>query len=197
MVGLTYGGRAQIVRFRNRRNNPSYTYIGTPPSSLPARKTGQRRNNADWDARKPSVGKRNEFRSTQRHGTCANRRRKGFTLIEVLIVVVIVALLAGTVFSLNNGSTTDAMQSAMKHNLYVIKSQIELYRADHLGQVPLISNNSLPQLMNGTNSGQVGNAGPGLSVWPVFCRSAGQSLRRQTRVYGSGDAGPTAERGCR
>ena len=44
-------------------------------------------------------------------------RRKAFTLIEVLIVVVIMAILAATIIPQFSSSTQDAMESALKFNI--------------------------------------------------------------------------------
>lgn len=63
-------------------------------------------------------------------------RRKAFTLIEVLIVVVIMAILAATIIPQFTDSTKDAKTSTVKFNLATLRSQIQLYRAQHNGLVP-------------------------------------------------------------
>ena len=104
-------------------------------------------------------------------------------MIEVLIVVTIMALLAGTVLTYSAMSTNDAKQSAMKHNLYVMKSQIQLYQADHLGQFPALTGNSLPQLMTGTNSaGEMEPPGPNYPYGPYFIETPVNPYDGQTRV---------------
>jgi general secretion pathway protein G len=112
-------------------------------------------------------------------------RRDGFTLIEVLIVVTIMAVLAGTVITYSCLSTIDAKQSSLKHNLYVMKSQIELYRADHLGQFPSLQGNSLWQLLGATNSsGEVGISGPDYPYGPYFVESPTNPYDGRSRVAG-------------
>jgi prepilin-type N-terminal cleavage/methylation domain-containing protein len=97
------------------------------------------------------------------------RRRDGFTLIEVLIVVAIMALLAGTVITFTSVSVSDAMQSSLQHNLYGIRLQIQLYQANHLGQYPSLNNNRLPQMLSATNSsGDIGPSGPDYPNGPYF-----------------------------
>jgi len=63
-------------------------------------------------------------------------RRSAFTLIEVLIVVVIMAILAATIIPQFTDSTKDAKASTVKFNLATLRSQIQLYRTQHNGVNP-------------------------------------------------------------
>ena len=87
------------------------------------------------------------------------RRHCGFTLIEVLIVVVIMAVLAATIIPQFSSSTKDAQTSTVNFNSKTLRSQIELYRANHLSTYPAITNNALPQLTGTTDVN--GNIGTG------------------------------------
>jgi general secretion pathway protein G len=62
--------------------------------------------------------------------------RSAFTLVEVLIVVVIMAILAATIIPQFTSSTNDAKASTSKFNLHTMRSQIELYKANHNGLLP-------------------------------------------------------------
>ncbi len=62
--------------------------------------------------------------------------RNAFTLIEVLIVVIIMAVLAATIIPQFSSSTEDAKRSTLEFNLHTIRSQIELYKVHHLGSAP-------------------------------------------------------------
>ena len=63
-------------------------------------------------------------------------RRGAFTLIEVLIVVVIMAILAATIIPQFTDSTKDAKSSTVQFNLHTLRSQIQLYRTQHAGLAP-------------------------------------------------------------
>ena len=71
-----------------------------------------------------------------------------FTLIEVLIVVVIMAILAGTIIPQFAALTDDAKASALKFNLHQFRSQIEIYKLQHNGAVPALASSSLPRLIH-------------------------------------------------
>ena len=63
-------------------------------------------------------------------------RRVAFTLIEVMIVGIILAILAAIVVPQYVGATDDARLSAVETNLETIRAQLELYRLQHNGQYP-------------------------------------------------------------
>jgi prepilin-type N-terminal cleavage/methylation domain-containing protein len=60
----------------------------------------------------------------------------GFTLVEVMIVVVILAILAGAVMPQFFDSTKDAKANNAKYNVQRMRSQIELYKLHHAGLIP-------------------------------------------------------------
>lgn len=61
---------------------------------------------------------------------------KGFTLVEVLIVVVILGILASIVVPQLGQASTEAVKSNLQRNLQAIEGQIELYKAQHAQQLP-------------------------------------------------------------
>ena len=88
-----------------------------------------------------------------------DRGRKAFTLIEVLIVVVIMAVLAATIIPQFSSSTQDAKESQLSFNVHTLRSQIELYRIHHLGKYPVIVASDLPGLTSETKADGTVNAG--------------------------------------
>jgi len=82
-----------------------------------------------------------------------DRRRSAFTLIEVLIVVVIMAVLAATIIPQFTSSTKDAQNSAVEFNSRTLRAQIELYKAHHNGAYPDLSKGAnLEQLTKYTDA---------------------------------------------
>ena len=63
-------------------------------------------------------------------------KRPGFTLVELLIVVVILAILAATIVPQFTDITGDAKASTGVINLKILRQQIEYYKAQHDGDPP-------------------------------------------------------------
>ena len=62
-------------------------------------------------------------------------REQGFTLVELLIVVIILAVLAAIVVPQFSASTNDAKAAALKANLANIRAAIDFYYQEH-GEYP-------------------------------------------------------------
>ena len=62
--------------------------------------------------------------------------RKGFTLVEILIVVIILGILAAIVIPQFTEASNDARKSALESDLQTLRSQIELYKIQHLDTYP-------------------------------------------------------------
>jgi general secretion pathway protein G len=59
------------------------------------------------------------------------RATRGFTLVEILIVVVILGILAAIVIPQFTEASTEARESSLVSDLQSLRSQIELYKAQH------------------------------------------------------------------
>ena len=59
------------------------------------------------------------------------KNKKGFTLVEILIVVVILGILAAIVIPQFTNASTSAKLSSVLSDLQMFRSQIELYKLQH------------------------------------------------------------------
>ena len=64
------------------------------------------------------------------------KQRRGFTLVEVLIVVVILGILAATVLPQFTSANDDAKESALVQDLQTIRAQVQLYKFQHENTYP-------------------------------------------------------------
>lgn len=62
--------------------------------------------------------------------------KKGFTLVEILIVVVILGILAAIVIPQFSEASSEARKSSVQSNLQMVRSQIELYKIQHNDKLP-------------------------------------------------------------
>jgi len=71
--------------------------------------------------------------------TNPNLIRRGFTLIEILIVVVILGILAAVVVPQFTNAADDANDAAVRSQLQTLRGQIELYRAQNSADPALLA----------------------------------------------------------
>src|ERR1700740_490879 len=81
--------------------------------------------------------------------------KKGFTLVEILIVVIILGILAAIVIPQFTSASQDARKNSLTSQLQTLRSQIELYKLQHLDQFPsgLVAGTPIwDQMVNKTNA---------------------------------------------
>ena len=97
------------------------------------------------------------------------RSKSGFTLVEILIVVVILGILAAIVIPQFSQASTEARESSVKSNLQMLRSQIELYKIQHLEALPTVAN-LVTQMTTVTdlNGGDWATTGIGSALGPYM-----------------------------
>jgi general secretion pathway protein G len=68
--------------------------------------------------------------------TVRRTHKGGFTLVEILIVVIILGILAAIVIPQFTSASQDARRNSLTSQLQTLRSQIELYKLQHLDKMP-------------------------------------------------------------
>src|SRR4051794_11770070 len=91
-------------------------------------------------------------------------RKSGFTLVEILIVVIILGILAAIVIPQFTNASTDARKASMLSQLQTLRSQIQLFKLQHNDILPdLAGAGQWNQLIQKTNlAGAVDTTATGL-----------------------------------
>lgn len=72
------------------------------------------------------------------------RKNAGFTLVEILIVVIILGILAAIVIPQFTEASNDARVSALVSDLQTVRSQVELYKVQHKDCFPGWNGTTVP-----------------------------------------------------
>src|SRR3954465_15405442 len=96
--------------------------------------------------------------------------KSGFTLVEILIVVIIIGILAAIVIPQFTNASQDARKSSLTSQLQTIRSQVELYKLQHTDVLPNITGSGWALLTGKTTiQGTMGSGsyGPYLQQIPI------------------------------
>lgn len=95
---------------------------------------------------------------------CMRSRRGEFSAIDGLIMVLLMAIVTAVAMPLMSAADDQARTTALTQNLRIFRAQIERYKLDHGGQVPLFYQGTLLQLTEPTDAkgipGPAGDAHP-------------------------------------
>lgn len=121
-------------------------------------------------------------------------RNQGFTLVEILIVVVILGILAAIVVPQFTNASQEALKSSLRTQLQTINSQIELFRVQNAGQLP--HQVTGVNFLAGDADGDPNWNGWGILVQQNFLKSPPSNGYVQSRVVNGGSTGaPAAAQG--
>ena len=98
---------------------------------------------------------------------------RGFTLVEILIVVIILGILAAIVIPQFTNASSDARKSSVQSTLQTLRGQIELFKIQH-GDVAPATVSGLPALLMGKSDpadtvapNAAGTLGPYVQSFPI------------------------------
>ena len=109
---------------------------------------------------------------------------KGFTLVEILIVVVILGILAAIVIPQFTAASETAQTSSAVSTLQAVRSQLELYRVNHNGNYPSKLWDQLTKTTDRTGDVTKDGFGPYLPKPPVNPFTGGTAVGKDW-VYDS------------
>lgn len=111
-----------------------------------------------------NISQHRENRQNTQHASTRARRRGGFTLIEILVVLVIATLISGIIVSGFSSISASNRRTTCQTNMTQIYSALRLYAADADGQFPYYGGkDSTPQDDASNNSD-----GRGIGLWALY-----------------------------
>ncbi len=114
------------------------------------------------------------------------KAQKGFTLVEILIVVVILGILAAIVIPQFTNASTQAKTSSMQADLQTMRSQIELYKIQHTDALP--DTNSFAEFETELTT-RINGLGPYMQKIPINVFNDDNTIRFDGAAAGAGSAG--------
>jgi general secretion pathway protein G len=106
--------------------------------------------------------------------TLTRPSRRGFTLVEILIVVVILGILAAIAVPKFSNASVVARESALKEDLRMLRTQVGIYRANH---------NDVPPGYPGGDTTQAPDATDFINQLTMFTDAVGNVSATQTGAY--------------
>ena len=122
-------------------------------------------------------------------------RKGGFTLVEILVVVVLLGILAAIIVPRFTNAGEEARTSALLTDLRRLRSQIELYKCQHNDKLPAATGETADDFLRRmtTKTDVDGNAGndfgPYLPIMPVNPFNNRSTVRIDGAAAGSNTEG--------
>ncbi|MDZ7813683.1 MAG: prepilin-type N-terminal cleavage/methylation domain-containing protein [Ideonella sp.] len=115
--------------------------------------------------------------------TVLHALRRGFTLVELLIVVIILAVLAAIVIPQFNSATTDTQEAALDANLAAMRNAIELYKAQHANYPGRTASSGGAGCTGAAGTGTANSAQAFIDQMTTYSNAAGQSCTVGSASY--------------
>jgi general secretion pathway protein G len=120
--------------------------------------------------------------------------RSGFTLVEILIVVILLGVLAAIVIPQFSDASNEAREATLAENLDMVRRQIELFRHHHVGVLPGEGGRDIvEQLTERTDMHGIvapdGRYGPYMQSFPTNPFTGTSTVEMGTGAPGGGNCG--------
>ena len=116
-----------------------------------------------------------------------SQHTKGFTLVELLIVVIILAILAAIVVPQFSNTTKDAQVAALDSNLASIRSVIDLYYQQHGSTYPSVKAATGGTCSGDSGTGAADSSAAFISQLSLYSNAQGQTCNKKDAGF---DFGP-------
>jgi general secretion pathway protein G len=114
----------------------------------------------------------------------------GFTLVEILVVVVVLGVLAAIVVPQFSSATIEAQSSSLRRDLQVVRKQVELYRHHHNDDAPAFTGETNDDFARRLTAPTDVNGAPGADYGPYLQRIPMNPFNKLDTVrIGGADAG--------
>lgn len=111
--------------------------------------------------------------------------RQGFTLIEIMIVVVIMGILAAVVAAQISNTTRESQQLTLKSQVQSVRRAVELYKIQHDDQWPTASGAPTTAGVDWSLLTTVTTGGDGRQYGPYLPLAPGNSLVGNSTAFGT------------
>jgi len=99
------------------------------------------------------------------------RNKRGFTLVEILIVVIILGILAAIVIPQFTNASSTARTNSVQATLQTIRSQIELYKIQHNDTPPTVTSLWSALTSASDTTGNLSTVNGGVFVWGPYLQA--------------------------
>ncbi len=114
------------------------------------------------------------------------RSPRGFTLVEILIVVIVLGILASVVVPQFSNASQDSRAGSLKEQLHTLRTAISTYHLEHMDSWPDLSGGWTPLL---TQTNARGGTGGGPVFGPYITNAPVNAVSGGSRIGTSADVG--------